>query len=319
MVERIEYDEFGLFHENAAEYGLSYDGPPVVRREAVEVEQGRKLSALLWGDAAPEIVLLHGGSQNAHTWDTVAMAMGRPLVAIDLPGHGHSDGPGTNAERAVSAQAFAEDVAVAIRALAPEAQAVVGMSLGGLTTIALTGVAPDLVRKVVLVDVTPGVTAAKSKQIADFVNGPPSFASFDDLLARTIEYNPTRTESSLRRGILHNAVQRDDGTWVWRWARWREGIGEGLPSEEARQAPVATNPSDAPMYGELWNQVDRIEVPIMLARGMLPQSVVGDDDEAELLRRIPSAKVVHFDEAGHSLQGDMPVQLAREIELFVFD
>ncbi len=233
MVERIEYDEFGLFHENAAEYGLPYDGTPTVRREFVKIDADRQLSALLWGTGEPELVLLHGGSQNAHTWDTVAMALGRPLVAIDLPGHGHSDGPGERPQGEISPEGNAEDVAVAIRALGPNAKAVVGMSLGGLTTIALTRRAPHLVRKVVLVDVTPGVNAAKAKQITDFVNGPKSFANFDDLLARTIQYNPTRTESSLRRGILHNAVQRDDGTWVWRWARWREGIGGGRPSSEA--------------------------------------------------------------------------------------
>ena len=94
MVDRIDYDEFGLFHENAEEYGLPFDVPPVVRRVSVEVAPGRSLSALVWGDGEPELVLLHGGAQNAHTWDTVAMALDRPLVAVDLPGHGHSDGPG---------------------------------------------------------------------------------------------------------------------------------------------------------------------------------------------------------------------------------
>ena len=122
MVERIEYDEFGLFHENAAEYGLPYDGPPTVRREFVEIEPGRRLSALVWGTGDPELVLLHGGSQNAHTWDTVAMALGRPLVAIDLPGHGHSDGPGDRPQGQLSAQGNAEDVAVAIRAAGPQRQ-----------------------------------------------------------------------------------------------------------------------------------------------------------------------------------------------------
>jgi hypothetical protein len=32
LTDRVDYDEFGLFHENAAEYGLSFDHPPVVRR-----------------------------------------------------------------------------------------------------------------------------------------------------------------------------------------------------------------------------------------------------------------------------------------------
>ncbi len=93
MTERVPYDEFGLFHENAEEYGLPYDGPPEVRREFVEVAPGRRVSALVWGHEPAELVLVHGGAQNAHTWDTVAMALGRPLVAVDLPGHGHSDGP----------------------------------------------------------------------------------------------------------------------------------------------------------------------------------------------------------------------------------
>src|SRR3546814_6820209 len=74
-IERVAYDELGLFHENAAEYGLPFDEAPVVRREAVEVEPGRSLSALVWGEGDPEIVLLHGGGQNAHTWDTVALAL----------------------------------------------------------------------------------------------------------------------------------------------------------------------------------------------------------------------------------------------------
>ncbi len=302
-MERVPYDEFSMFHENAEEFGLPYDGPPTVRRESVEVSPGRSLSALVWGDAEPELVFLHGGAQNAHTWDTVAMALGRPLVALDLPGHGHSDG---GREGIVGLEANAEDVAVAIRALAPNAQAVIGMSLGGMTTIALADHAPDLVRKVVLVDVTPGVNESKSSTIAEFINGPESFDSFDDLLARTIEYNPTRTEASLRRGILHNAEQREDGSWVWRYQRFRAS------------EPAAEEGGGHPDFRNLWDAVSRIQVPLLLARGMREQSVVDDDDEVELLRRLPNAQVEHFEEAGHSLQGDTPVELAQSIEKFVF-
>ena len=129
MAERVVYDEFGMFHENAEEFGMPYDGPPTVRREKVEVAPGRSVSALVWGTAPPELVLLHGGAQNAHTWDTVAMALGRPLVAVDLPGHGHSDGPGTPGAGAASLSSNAADVATAVRRLAPDAAGVVGMSL----------------------------------------------------------------------------------------------------------------------------------------------------------------------------------------------
>jgi pimeloyl-ACP methyl ester carboxylesterase len=307
-VDQFDYDEFGLFHENAQEYGLAFDRPPVVRRLSVEVAPGRRLSALQWQDDEPELVLLHGGAQNAHTWDTVAMALDRPLLAVDLPGHGHSDGPGTGPGGPLNTASNAADVAAAIRQIAPRALAVVGMSLGGLTTIALTREAPELVRRVVLVDVVPGIKGERSKHITDFVNGPPSFANLDELLALTVQFNPTRSLPSLRRGILHNAVQEDDGSWVWRWARHRT----------PEVAPGAFDAERDRFYGDLWEAVSAITVPVLLARGLRPDSVLGDEDEAELRRRLPAARVVHFEEAGHSIQGDMPLELAALIKDFVF-
>ncbi|HLT69152.1 MAG TPA: alpha/beta hydrolase [Acidimicrobiales bacterium] len=299
-VERIPYDEFSMFHENAAEFGLPYDGPPAVRREFVEVDPGRRLSALVWGTSSPELVLVHGGAQNAHTWDTVALALDRPLVAVDLPGHGHSDGGRGDV---LDPDANARDVAVVVRELAPEARVVVGMSLGGLTALALSRLAPELVRSLVLVDVTPGVDRRKAASVIAFVDGPESFDSFEEVLTRTKAFNPTRSESSLRRGILHNAVQREDGTWVWRHARHRRPRGEGRPA--------------ALRAGHLWDDVSALAAPLMLVRGTLPQSVVDDEDEAELRRRRPDARVERVEGAGHSVQGDRPVELARLIEDFL--
>jgi len=295
-IERVPYDEFSFFKDNATEVGISWNGPPIVRRVRVNVDAERALSALVWGTAPPEIVFLHGGAQNAHTWDTVALALGRPLVAIDLPGHGHSDG-GKNGSLNVPSNA--EDVAVAIRELAPNAKLVVGMSLGGMTSVALAGHAPELVQRLALVDVTPGVDGPKSQQIANFINGPESFPNFDELLARTIEFNPTRTESSLRRGILHNALQLEDGSWVWRYRRMVESGG------------------DHPDFSSLWDIIGASSMPLLLVRGMLSQSVVDDADEAELVKRRPDAQIVHVEQAGHSIQGDQPVELARILNEFL--
>ena len=297
-VERVSYDEFSYFADNASEHGIEFNGPPVVRREAVAVDGGREMSALVWGDAPAEVVLIHGGAQNAHTWDTVCLALDRPLVAIDMPGHGHSGPP---AAGAADVDTNAKDIAAVIRALAPEADMVVGMSLGGLTTLALSAQNPDLFSTMMLVDITPGVNREKADHIHKFVNGPKSFPSFEELLARTMEFNPTRSESSLRRGILHNAEQLDDGTWVWRHARHRVFADASEPENAA--AGVRD-------YDALWNALEHHDGPVVLARGMRDQSVVDDADEAEVLRRRPDARIEHFDEAGHSIQGDMPVELA---------
>lgn len=289
----IEYDEFGMFHENAAEVGLPFDAPPTVARVDLEVAPGQRVSALRWGTEAPELVLLHGGGQNAHTWDTVALALGRPLLAIDLPGHGHSDWRSDHAYFPVE---NAKAVAVMVRAMAPDAELIVGMSLGGLTALALATEAPDLVRKLVLVDVTPGVNRDKASAVISFIAGPETFASFDEILDRTVAFNPTRSVSSLRRGILHNAAERPDGTWSWRYERF------DVPDD-----------MEMPDFGGMWELVDAVRVPLLLVRGA-DSPVVDDEDVAELVRRLPDARVVVVEAAGHSVQGDQPLELAAIIE-----
>jgi pimeloyl-ACP methyl ester carboxylesterase len=287
-----EYEEFGLLHENAAEAGIALDPLPVAR---VEVDG---VSAIVWGDAPPEVVLLHGGAQNAHTWDTVALALRRPLVAVDLPGHGHSR---WTDEHDYRPSMNAPAVARAVEELAPSAACVVGMSLGGLTAVALAGLRPDLVRRLVLVDVTPGVNREKAADIIAFVSGPETFASFDEILERTIRFNPTRSESSLRRGVLHNAHELDDGSWTWRYDRMRVDPIEG---EEAFEE-----------LGRLWDVLGDAAAtgPLLLARGAT-SPVVDDADVAELVRRRPDAEVVAVDRAGHSIQGDRPLALAALVD-----
>ncbi|MEY3506764.1 MAG: hypothetical protein RI898_1518 [Actinomycetota bacterium] len=172
------------------------------------------------------------------------------LLCIDLPGHGHSDSAAAFDASALPLQQNAADIAAVIRALAPEAKAVVGMSLGGLTTLALARDHAELVRKLVLVDITPGVNQEKTKQITDFVNGPATFPSFEELLKRTIEFNPTRTVESLRRGILHNALQLDDGSWVWRYRR-----ADAPPLPEMKSA--VDEGDKRPSTASLWEAIQR--------------------------------------------------------------
>ena len=303
-IEQVEYDEFGYFQDNAEEYGIPYPSPPVVRREFVELGDGRRLSALVWGGGEPDLVFLHGGAQNAHTWDTVALALGCPLVAIDLPGHGHSDGPSDHPDGALGPASLAGDVAFVVRALAPNARGVVGMSLGGITSIGLAGLAPELVRTLTLVDITPGVDGDKSRAITAFVNGPArSRASPRSSPAPSSTTRPARNRRCAA-GSCTTPVQLEDGSWMWRYRRW-----DGQPG-------TVGNRAGPPDFAALWDVLGSVTVPVMLVRGMRPQSVVDDADEAELLRRLPNARVERLADAGHSVQGDTPVELARLIEDF---
>ena len=57
-------------------------------------------------------------------------------------------------------------------------------------------------------------------------------------------------------------------------------------------------------------------MPLLLVRGGV-SPVVDDADVVELLRRQPAAEVAVVEGAGHSVQGDRPLELAALIADFV--
>jgi len=280
----LALDEFALLPENAEQIGATGPLPTVSR-----IDDG-PISLLKWGVAAPEVVFLHGGGQNAHTWDTVILGLGVPALAIDLPGHGRSAwredgdyGPKRNAETLRSV----------LRIHAPDARLVVGMSLGGLTALRIAATEPDLVPSLVLVDVTPSaperheqMTQAQLGAVA-LVKGERNFPSFQAMLDVTVAASPHRSRKSLRRGVFHNAKQLDDSTWTWRYDAIR--IGDGFVG--------------------LWDDVPSITMPTTLVRGA-KSYFVHDDDAAAFAAGAPGFQRTHVvADSGHSVQGDQPAAL----------
>ncbi|WP_460358089.1 alpha/beta fold hydrolase [Mycobacterium sp. ZZG] len=278
-----DLDEFALLPENAEQVGAT-TVPSAERIDAGPV------SAIRYGDGAPRVVFLHGGGQNAHTWDSVIVGLGVPALAIDLPGHGRSAwredgdyGPKLNAIA----------VEPVIRDLASDADLVVGMSLGGLTALRVAVTAPELVRRLVLVDVTPSaperhteMTDAQKGTVA-LVQGDRTFPSFEAMLEVTVAAAPHRDRNSLRRGVFHNAKRLEDGTWTWRYDSIRRGEG----------------------FENLWDDVPRLTTPTTLIRGA-NSFFVNDDDADAFARTAPGFRRVHIVEnSGHSVQSDQPVAL----------
>jgi len=282
--ELLTLDEFGLLPENAEQAGVTGPLPPVHR-----VDLGG-ISALAWGEGPAQAVFLHGGGQNAHTWDTVILGLGLPALAVDLPGHGRSAwredgdyGPKLNAET----------LRPVLRELAPHPRLFVGMSLGGLTALRVAAREPALVPELILVDVTPSaperheqMTKAQLGAVA-LVQGDRSFPSFAAMLDATIAASPHRSRESLRRGVFHNSKRIDDGTWTWRYDSFRAGGG----------------------FEGGWDDVPAITMPTTLVRGA-NSHFVNDEDAAEFARQAPGfRRTVVVPDAGHSVQGDQPLAL----------
>ncbi len=281
--------EFSLLAENAEQAGVA--GPlPGVRRVEAGTDEGR-ISALRWGTPSsqgpPRIVFLHGGGQNAHTWDTVIVGVGEPALAVDLPGHGHS---AWREDGDYSPHNNATTLAPALHELAPTAELVVGMSLGGLTALRLAAVAPDLVNELVLIDVTPSALQRHAELTADqrgtvaLMHGEREFPSFQAMLDLTIAAAPHREVKALRRGVFHNSHRLDNGNWTWRYDAIRT----------------------FPDFGVLWDDVDALSAPVTLVRGGT-SGFVSDEDAAELARRTTHFRTAHVvANSGHSVQSDQP-------------
>jgi len=294
-----DYDEFEALQGYCEWSGVPWNGRPPVRRVSIEAGTGQRLSMLEWYGSEPEVVYLHGGGQNAHTWDTVAMAVGRPALAVDLPGHGHSS---WREDRDYWPWSNAEAIAALMERHAPNAAAVVGMSLGGLTTIRLAGSRPDLTRRAVVVDVTPGVGArsvgltVEERGAVAVIGGPPEFESFDAMLDALAASMPARPRDSLVPGLRHNATMRDDGKWIW-----RHDLGS------ARRA--GADAGSPPTFEPLWDDLEASAQPILLVKGGASK-FVHDDDLETFRARAPHARIEVVEGAGHSIQSDRPVQLA---------
>src|SRR5437879_5906922 len=116
-----------------------------MHRDRAVVLQGQRFHYTEWGAAtAPALVLLHGVTGHARTWDDEARALASRyrVLALDQRGHGDS-GPAPDGDYTVAA--MARDLTAFADALGLARMAIVGLSMGGRVAIAFAGEAPSRV------------------------------------------------------------------------------------------------------------------------------------------------------------------------------
>ena len=239
-------------------------------------------------EAHPSILMLHGGGQNRHSWKNTGQILadaGFHVIAMDSRGHGDSDrSPTAN----YSVESLCTDTLQVLYQIGRPV-ALIGASMGGLTGIlAAHQAGPELVTKLVLVDVVPRFEKNGSARIRDFMfTNVDGFDSLEDAADAVAAYLPHRPKPRSPEGLKKNLRQRD-GRWYWHW-----------------DPAFLTKPQDDPFArADMLEQAAiNLEIPILLIRGKL-SDVVSAEGVEDFLAKVPAAEFVELSEAGHTAAGD---------------
>ena len=238
------------------------------------------------------VVFLHGGGQTRHSWGGTAAAVaerGWCSWTVDARGHGDSD---WHPDGDYRLSGFAADVAHVIEEIGGR-PAIVGASLGGLTSLLLLGRdAPGAARGLVLVDIVPNMEKQGADRIASFMmaNAETGFATLEEAADAVAAYNHHRDRPPSVNGLRKNLRERD-GRWYWHWdPRFISPAAE-------RGASEINDPS------LLMDCSRSIAEPIMLVRGRM-SDVVTPEGAAAFVDEVASAEFVDVSDAGHMVAGD---------------
>lgn len=265
---------------------------------------GLKLAADRGGDPShPAVVLLHGGGQTRHSWGGAArdlVQFGYHVVSMDLRGHGDSDWA---SDGAYDIEDYVGDLEAVIATL-ESPPALVGASLGGVTSLVLVGesVVPRA-SALVLVDVVPRMEGRGVEEIKQFMQAnPDGFASLEEAADAVARYIPNRPRPPSSDGLKKNLRRRDDGRYYWHWdPRMHQGHHEqGVVRMSERMEAAAR----------------QVTIPTLLVRGA-QSNVVSEEGVDHLRELIPHAEHVEVGGAGHMVAGDRNDQFNASVEVFL--
>jgi pimeloyl-ACP methyl ester carboxylesterase len=257
---------------------------------------GLRLHALDWGGEGPPALLLHGGSLTARTWDYVALGLRAEfrLIALDIRGHGESGwADDYQVEHAVA------DAHAVLDALELPRVHVVGMSLGGLIGAELAFAAPERIRTLTLIDISPGNVFEASLRIRDFLVGFRGADSIDDAVEQALRVNPRADRARVQYRMQVQLRQREDGRWHWKHDP-RRPIDNAMLVRRVQA---------------LGGAAPRFEAPFLLVRGARSK-MLDEQAAATFAACFPNGRWLNVSDAGHNVQEDNPAELIATMRRF---
>ncbi|MFR9718545.1 alpha/beta fold hydrolase [Aeromonas diversa] len=195
------------------------------RAEAGEIrlDDGRRVAFQRWGEPeAPLILALHGWLDNSESFQPLAAHLDRfNLVAIDLPGHGHSDHKSTP----YVFVDWLDDLHRITRAAGWDRFILLGHSLGALIASAYAGVFPEQVSHLILLEGLGPLTQPDSEvpgQIRRVLESRtrtarrqhPGFVTLEQAVEARCQVGDLSPQTA--RLIVARALDEREGRWHWR-------------------------------------------------------------------------------------------------------
>ena len=276
-------------HEAARRMGVPFTQENEPADRFVDAN-GLRFHYLEWGDAAnPDVLMLHGASQQAHSWDFISLPLspGYHVLALDQRGHGDSDwAPGGD----YSMDAAQADIDGVVEALGLDGFHLIGHSMGGRNSFVWASRHPGVLRSLTIVDTGPESARRGRERIQRFRELPDNLDTLEEFADRIQEYTG-RTREQVLGALKYSIRQGADGKWTWKYDR--------LMRQPNRNDPVWTPE-------QLWDCVKRIDCPTLVVRGERSDIFAAETME-KMQQVIPDCATVTIANAGHLVQGDNPV------------
>ena len=261
---------------------------------------GMNFHYLEWGDPAnPLILMLHGNSQQAHSWDFVSLALSNHYhsIVLDQRGHGDSDwAPGGD----YSVEAQQKDLDAFVQALSLNNFNLIGHSMGGRNACVWASRHPNTLKSLVIVDTGPDTQRRGQDRMRRFRELPDELDTFEEFVRRVQEYTG-RSEEQTLGALKYSIRQRADGKWTWKY-------------DKAMRARGAQTPGWTP--DQLWDCVARIDCPTLVLRGDR-SDLFSEETMLRMKDVIPDCSTATIPNAGHLVQGDNPARFIAEVETFL--
>lgn len=255
----------------------------------IPVGEGLSLAADIAGPrAAPTVILGHGGGQTRHSWSKAELQLaeaGYFAINYDLRGHGESD---WSPDGSYPIELRADDLMAIANSRANRPLALVGASLGGITSLVAATHGLDIAA-LVLVDIVPKMRIEGADKVRAFMTANPTgFASLEEAADAIAAYNPSRPRPKDLSGLHKNLRLGADGRYHWHW--------DPRMMQDMR--------GDPHRILDIMDRADWTDrVPTLLVRGM-KSDIVDDEGVEDLYRRIPKLEMADIRGAGHMVAGD---------------